>query len=81
MADQPGKASRAAATARSMSSTVPSGTVPMTSSVVESITSIDPEPVEGTHRPPMKSESRTSVFMVGMALPWLPFGLRVRGPH
>ena len=42
VADQAGKASRAAATARSMSSIVPSGTVPMTSSLVESMTSIDP---------------------------------------
>ncbi len=53
VADQDGKAAAAAATARSMSSVVPSGTVPMTSSVAESITSRVPEPVEGTHAPPM----------------------------
>ena len=53
VADQAGKALAAAATARSMSSTVPSGTEPMTSSVVESMTSMDPVPDEGTHAPPM----------------------------
>ena len=51
--DHSGKAARAAATARSTSSTVPSGTVPMTSSVVESITSMEPEPVDGTQVPSM----------------------------
>ncbi len=61
---QPGKACRAAATAASMSSMVPSGTEPMTASVVESITSIVPAPVEGTHAPPIQSRSRTSVFVV-----------------
>ncbi len=53
VADQDGNAAAAASTARSMSSVVPSGTVPMTSSVAESITSRVPEPVEGTHPPPM----------------------------
>ena len=53
VADQAGKAALAAATARSTSSVVPSGTVPMTSSVVESMTSIDPEPVDGTQAPSM----------------------------
>ena len=53
MADQAGKAALAAATARSTSSVVPSGTVPMTSSVVESITSMVPEPVDGTQAPSM----------------------------
>ncbi len=52
-ADHAGKAALAAATARSTSSVVPSGTVPMTSSVVESITSIEPEPVDGTQAPSM----------------------------
>ena len=51
--DHAGKAALAAATARSTSSVVPSGMVPMTSSLVESITSIDPEPVDGAQAPSM----------------------------
>ena len=43
----PGRRPAAAATARSTSSVVPSGTVPMTSSVVESMTSMVPVPVDG----------------------------------
>ena len=43
----------AAATARSTSSGVPSGTRPMTSSVEALITSMWPLPVEGTHAPSM----------------------------
>ena len=53
VADQPGKAARAARAARSTSSGVPSGTRPMTSSVVASITSIAPSPAGGVHSPPM----------------------------
>ncbi len=53
VADQDGKAAAAALTARSMSSVVPSGTVPITSSVVESMTSRVPDPLEDTHAPPM----------------------------
>ena len=41
----------AALAARSTSSGVPSGMLPMTSSVVELVTSIVPVPVEGTHAP------------------------------
>ena len=44
---------RAAATARSTSSGVPSGTLPITCSVVESITSIRPSPDDSTHSPPI----------------------------
>ena len=51
--DQAGKAAAAALTARSTSSGVPSGTLPMTSSVVELTTSRVPLPVEGTHAPSM----------------------------
>jgi hypothetical protein len=52
--DQTSKAARAAATARSTSPAVASGTRPMTSSVVESITSRTPPPPSGsTHSPPM----------------------------
>ena len=47
--DQVSKADFAAATARSTSSAVPSGMRPITSSVLALITSIEPEPVEGTH--------------------------------
>ena len=43
----------AADTARSMSSTVPSGTVASSSSVVESITLSVPVPVEATQAPSM----------------------------
>ncbi len=50
--DQVSKPALAASTARSTSSGVPWGTVPMTSSVVESITSIVPEPAGSTHSPP-----------------------------
>ncbi len=53
VADQAGKAALAAATAASMSSAVPSGTVPITASVVESITSMVPVPWEATQAPPM----------------------------
>jgi len=48
-----GNARRAACTARSTSSAVPSGIRPMTSSVVEWTTSSHPVPVEGTHAPSM----------------------------
>ena len=44
---------RAAFTARSTSSGVPSGMRPITCSVVESTTSIVPEPAGSTHSPPM----------------------------
>ena len=47
------KARRAAATAASTSSAVPSGTRPMTSSVVAFTTSMVSEPVEGTQAPSM----------------------------
>ena len=53
VADQAGKAAAAAWTALSTSSTVPSGMVAMTSSVVESMTSRVPVPVEGTQLPLM----------------------------
>ena len=49
--DHAGNAALAAATAFSTSSGVPSGIVPITSSVVELMTSSDPAPVEGTHAP------------------------------
>ncbi len=51
--DQSSKAARAARTARSASSAVPSGTRPITSSVVGLITSIVPSPAGSTHSPPM----------------------------
>ena len=54
VSDQAGKAARAAATARSASSAEQAGIVPMTSSVVELITSIGSEPCGCTHSPPMK---------------------------
>ena len=53
VADQAGKAAAAAFTALSTSSGVPSGMLPMTSSVVELMTSSVPLPVEGTHAPSM----------------------------
>jgi hypothetical protein len=49
--DQPGKAALAAATAASTSSAVPSGMVPITSSVVELVTGSVPLPVLATHVP------------------------------
>ena len=57
--DQESNAARAARTARSASSALPSGTRPMTSSVVGFTTSMIPSPVGSTHSPPMKSLSRT----------------------
>ena len=51
--DQLSNAARAAATALSTSSIVPSGTDPITCSVVELITSRTPAPVALTHSPPM----------------------------
>ncbi len=51
--DQVAKAALAALTALSTSSGVPSGTVAMTSSVVEFVTSRVPDPVEGTQAPSM----------------------------
>ena len=51
--DHSAKASAAHRTARSTSSGVPSGIVPMTSSVAELTTSITPVPVEDTQAPPM----------------------------
>ena len=53
------KAVRAAATARSMSAVVPSGTRPTTSSVCGEMTSMTSEPAGATHSPPMKSLSWT----------------------
>ena len=50
---QASKPARAAVTARSTSSGVPSGIRPITCSVVESITSIVPSPDGSTHSPPM----------------------------
>jgi len=50
-------ARRAAATARSMSSVVASGTLAMVSSVRGEITSSVSRPVDATHSPPMKSLS------------------------
>ena len=58
VADHAGKAAAAALTARSTSSGVPSGILPMTSSVVELMTSSVPVPVEATHTPSMYSLSR-----------------------
>ena len=52
-ADQSSNARRAAATAASTSAAVPSGMVPMTSSVEGSTTSIAPVPVEATQAPSM----------------------------
>src|SRR6266571_1849883 len=49
------KASRAAATARSMSAVVPSGTRPTSSSECGEITSMVPVPAGSTHSPPMNS--------------------------
>ena len=51
VAAQAGKAAAAAWTALSTSSAVPSGMVAMTSSVVESMTSRTPVPVEATQLP------------------------------
>ena len=51
VAAQPGNAALAAATAWSTSSGVPSGMVPMTSSVVELVTGSVPRPALGTHAP------------------------------
>jgi hypothetical protein len=51
VAAQPSKAPRAACTARSTSSAVPSGIRAITSPFDESNTSIDPEPDDGTHAP------------------------------
>ena len=50
---------RAAATARSMSAFVPSGTRPTTSSVWGEMTSMTSVPAGSTHSPPMKSLSWT----------------------
>jgi hypothetical protein len=69
VADHDGKACFAAATALSMSSVVPSGTLPITASVVESMTSMDPSLLEGTHAPPMNSLSRTIAVVVSMVFP------------
>src|SRR5215216_13644 len=59
------KASRAAATARSMSAAVPSGTRPTSSSVCGEITSMVPVPAGSTHSPPMNSRwcSRMDVLL------------------
>ncbi len=51
--DHAGNARRAACTARSTSSAVPSGMVPMVSSVVELTTAMVPVPVLGSHAPSM----------------------------
>ncbi len=51
--DQPSKAARAAATARSTSSAVPAGMRPMTSSVVALTTSIVSLDEDAVHSPPM----------------------------
>src|SRR5215213_3082776 len=56
------KAVRAAATARSMSAVVPSGTRPTTSSVWGEMTSMTSEPAGSTHSPPMKSFSWTCML-------------------
>ena len=53
VAAQPSNAARAAFTALSTSAALPAGTWPMTSPLVESNTSIDPLPAEGTHAPSM----------------------------
>ena len=52
-------AARAALTAASTSATEPAGTLPMTSSVAGSTTSIDPVPDGDTHRPSMKTFVRS----------------------
>jgi hypothetical protein len=54
------KAPRAAATAASMSPSVPSGTEPTCSSVLGDTTSIRADPVDGTQSPPMNSLSVSS---------------------
>ena len=69
VADHDGKAARAAATARSTSAIDPSGTVPMTCSVVESMTAMVPDTEDGTHSPPMYNVSRTTVSNGSMILP------------
>src|SRR5688572_12067141 len=56
------KAARAALTARSASSALPSGTVPTTSSVVELRTSMVPVPAGVTQLPSMYSESLVVVM-------------------
>ena len=53
VSDHVSNAARAAATARSTSSALPSGMLPITCSVVELMTSITPLPEEATHSPPM----------------------------
>ena len=69
VADHAGKAAAAAVTARSMSSTVPSGTVPMTSSVVESMTSMVSDPDEGTQPLRCRACRGPQSVMDDMALP------------
>jgi hypothetical protein len=51
--DQLSKAARAAWTALSTSPDVPAGMVAITSSVIESMTSMVPVPADGTQAPPM----------------------------
>src|SRR5262245_7149299 len=58
---QPSKAARAAATAASMSFSVPAGTCPMTSPVPALCTAIVSREDGATHSPPMKSLSRVSM--------------------
>ena len=58
---------------------MPSGTLPMTSSVVGLITSIVPAPAGSTHSPPMKSLSRTRASDA-MAMAGAYSSIRVTGP-
>ena len=69
VADHAGNAARAACTAASISSAVPSGTLPITASVVESITSSDPWPCGSTQAPPMYSLSLMSACIGSMFIP------------
>src|ERR1044071_5269320 len=66
------KAVRAAATARSMSAVVPSGTRPTTSSVCGEMTSMTSEPAGATHSPPTQSLSWTCIA-------WCPLGAGLCG--
>ena len=62
------KAARAAATAASMSSVVPSGTRPNSPSVDGLITSIVPDPRGATQSPPMRNASWTMGSAMGVSL-------------
>ena len=76
--DQPlgsSNARRAASTARSTSSSTPSGTLPMVSSVVAETTVMVSLPAGWIHSPPMNSDSWVVVVMGWVSSGWLVHGL------